>query len=216
MTIDEKIYTMICVLFAVLIIMGNMIYQKFVVLPILPFHTFELSVGAIMYPLTFLLTDLIAEFYGKSKANFCVKLALIMNIIVAILITMMDKLNATGWSKINDIIFHRVFGLYSVAFIGSIIACYTAQLIDINIYLWVRKITNGRYLWLRNNSSTAISLLVDTSIVISFMSVFGALPIDKMGTLIINSYLYKLFFTICSTPLFYALVVLIKRIRKSG
>ena len=70
---DDKIYTTICVLFAVLIVMGNMIYQKFVVLPILPFHTFELSVGAITYPLTFLLTDLIAEFYGKNKANFCVK-----------------------------------------------------------------------------------------------------------------------------------------------
>jgi len=73
LNMDDKIYTTICVLFAVLIVMGNMIYQKFVVLPILPFHTFELSVGAITYPLTFLLTDLIAEFYGKNKANFCVK-----------------------------------------------------------------------------------------------------------------------------------------------
>ena len=117
----------------------------------MPFHTFELSVGAITYPLTFLLTDLIAEFYGKSKANFCVKLALIMNIIVAMLISMTDKLSATEWSKINDITFHQIFGLYSVAFIGSIIACYTAQLVDISIYLWVRKITNGRCLWLRNN-----------------------------------------------------------------
>ncbi|NDA91419.1 MAG: VUT family protein [Alphaproteobacteria bacterium] len=169
LNMDGKIYTTICVLFAVLIVMGNMIYQKFVVLPILPFQ---------------------------------------------ILIAIMDSLTATEWSKIDDIIFHKVFGLYSVAFVGSIIACYTAQLIDINIYLWIRKITKGKYLWLRNNSSTAISLLVDTTIVISFMSLFGALPIDKMSTLIINSYLYKLFFAICSTPLFYAIVNLIKHIKK--
>ena len=214
MNIDDKIYTTICVLFAVLIVMSNMIYQKFVVLPILPFHTFELSVGAIIYPLTFLLTDLITEFYGKNKANFCVKLALTMNIIAAILIAMLDKLGATEWSKIDDMTFHKVFGLYSVAFIGSIIACYTAQLVNISIYLWIRKITNGRYLLLRNNGSTAISLLVDTSIVMSFMSIFGGLPIDKIGILIIHSYLYKLFFTICSTPLFYAIIGLIKRIRK--
>jgi len=207
MNIDDKIYTTICVLFAVLIVMGNMIYQKFVVLPILPFHAFELSVGAIIYPITFLLTDLIAEFHGKNKANFCVKVALTMNIIVVMLIAMMDKLSATEWSKIDDTTFHKVFGLYSVAFIGSIIACYTAQLIDINIYLWIRKITNGRYLWLRNNCSTAISLLVDTTIVISLMSIFGALPIDKMGTLIINSYLYKLFFTIVALPYFMQLLV---------
>ena len=214
MSIDDKIYTTICVLFAVLIVAGNMIYQKFVVLPIFPFHTFELSVGAIAYPLTFLLTDLIAEFYGKDKASFCVKLALVMNIAVALLIAFMDKLNATEWSKIDNATFHKVFGLYSVAFIGSIIACYTAQLIDIVIYLWLRKVTKGKYLWIRNNGSTAISLLVDTCLVISFMSVFGALPIERMGTLIINSYLYKLFFTICSTPLFYMAVTVIKITRK--
>ena len=214
MTIDERIYTTICVLFAVLIVSGNMIYQKFVVLPILPFHAFELSVGAVIYPLTFLLTDLIAEFYGKNRANFCVKLALTMNIIVAFIIALMDKLSATEWSKIDSATFHKVFGLYSVAFIGSIIACYTAQLIDITIYLWIRKATNGKYLWIRNNGSTAISLFVDTSIVISFMSLFGALPIERMGTLIINSYLYKLFFTVCSTPLFYGVVSIIKFIRK--
>jgi uncharacterized PurR-regulated membrane protein YhhQ (DUF165 family) len=52
-------------------------------------------VGAITYPLTFLLTDLIAEFYGKNKANFCVKLALTINIMVAILIAIMDSLTAT-------------------------------------------------------------------------------------------------------------------------
>ena len=65
--------TSLCVLFAVLIVVCNLIYQKFVFLPILPFYSFELSVGAIIYLLTFLLTDLIAEFYGKNKANFCVR-----------------------------------------------------------------------------------------------------------------------------------------------
>jgi uncharacterized PurR-regulated membrane protein YhhQ (DUF165 family) len=106
---SDKIYTTLCVLFAVFIIVGNLIYQKFVFLPILPFHTFELSVGAITYPLTFMLTDLIAEFYGKNKANFCVRLAIAMNIIIALVIIMMDKLNATEWSKIDNITFHKVF-----------------------------------------------------------------------------------------------------------
>lgn len=131
----DKIYTALCTLFAVLIVIGNLIYQKFVFLPILPFYTFELSVGAVLYPLTFLLTDLIAEFYGKEKANFCVKLAIVMNITVALIIAFMDKLNATEWSKIDNITFHNIFGLYSIAFLGSIIACYTAQFIDIRSLL---------------------------------------------------------------------------------
>jgi len=128
---EDSIYTSLCVLFSVLIVMGNLIYQKFAVLPIFPFLAFELSVGAILYPLTFLLTDLIAEFYGKEKANFCVKLAIFMNIIVSGIILGMDRLEATSWSTVDNNIFHKVFGFYSVAFIGSVIACYSAQALDI-------------------------------------------------------------------------------------
>jgi len=216
MTRYESIYTGLCVLFSVLIVMGNLIYQKFVSLPILPFHTFELSVGAILYPLTFLLTDLITEFYGKQKANFCVKLAISMNIFVACVIAGVDQLESTGWSKIDDATFHKVFGLYSVAFIGSTIACYTAQMVDITLYLWIRKITKGKWLWARNNGSTAISLFVDTFIVITFMTTFHVLPLDRLWPLIINSYLFKLFFSISSIPLFYLSVGIIKNLQQNG
>ncbi len=211
---NDKIYTTLCVLFTMLIIVGNLIYQKFVFLPFFSFYTFELSVGAILYPLTFLLTDLIAEFYGKDKANFCVKLAIIINILTALIIILMDKLDATSWSKIDNFTFSKVFGLYSIGFIGSIIACYIAQMVDIRIYLWIRKLTNGRFLWLRNNGSTAVSLLLDTCIVICILTWFNILPFNKMFTLIINSYIFKFFFTICSTPLFYFGVFIIRNIMK--
>ncbi|OJX13133.1 MAG: hypothetical protein BGO77_08580 [Caedibacter sp. 37-49] len=212
MSNSDKVYTSICVLFAVLIVTGNIVYQKYVSLPLLHFYTFELSVGAILYPLTFLLTDLITEFYGKEKANFCVKLGLVMNVLIALAISIMDYLKATSWSKVDDIMFHNVLGSYGIAFIGSIIACYSAQLVDIVIYLWILKATNGRWLWLRSVGSTAISLFVDTTIVICFLTYFKILPADRMIMLIMNSYFYKLFFTIWSTPLFYASVSTIKRV----
>ncbi|MEY4464318.1 MAG: hypothetical protein RLZZ81_1289 [Pseudomonadota bacterium] len=84
--IKEKIYIILCTFFTVLIIVGNLIYQKFVSLNIFNLYILELSVGAIFYPLTFLLTDLIAEFYGKERANFCVKIAIVFNIIVVLII----------------------------------------------------------------------------------------------------------------------------------
>lgn len=214
MTIVDKIYTSLCVLFCSLIILGNLTYQKFVALQ-LPLYTFELSVGAILYPLTFLVTDLITEFYGKERANFCVRLALIMNFLIASMVAFMDYLPATSWSKIDNSIFHQVFGFYSVAFIGSIIACYISQAIDILLYLWIRELTQGKYLWLRNNGSTAISLFIDTFTVISFMTLFDILPREQMWLLIGNSYSWKLFFTICSTPLFYGGVQVIKWLQRS-
>jgi len=115
----------------------------------------------------------------------------------------MDSLTATTWSPVDNQTFHRVFGFYSVAFIGSLLACYTAQSVDIILYTWIRRLTGAKWLWLRNNGSTAVSLFIDTSIVISFMTFFGALPITHMGTLIWNSYVYKVCFTVLSTPLFY-------------
>ena len=216
MQIQEKIYIFLCAAFATLIVTGNLIYQKFVYLPILPFHTFELSVGAILYPLTFLITDLIAEFYGKDKARFCVKLAIAMNVLTALIIGGMDQLEAVNWSKIDNAMFHKVFGFYSVAFLGSIIANYIAQLVDIKIYLWIRGITKGKYLWLRNNLSTSISLFIDTTIVIVFLTIFGVLPMEQMSSLIINSYIFKLFFTIFCTPLFYLAFYFIKNISKTS
>ncbi len=209
---QDKIYTSLCILFSVIIVVGNLTYQKFVSLKFLPFHTFQLSVGAILYPLTYLITDLITEFFGKEKAQFCVRFAVVMNIMTATIITCMDYLPATSWSKINNEIFHQTFGMYTIAFIGSILACYISQAVDIVLYLAIRKLTKGKHLWVRNNGSTAVSLLVDTLIVIGFMTFFGILPKDQMYTLVLNSYSFKLFFTVCSTPLFYLAVRLIRLI----
>lgn len=214
MAITEKIYVSICILFSVLIVVGNLTYQKFVTLDFLSFYKFQLSVGALLYPLTFLITDLIAELFGKEKANFCVKVGLAINILVAFIVMIMDNLPATSWSKINDQAFHNIFGFYTIAFVGSTIACYVAQTVDVIIYLWIRDKTKNKYLWLRNNISTAISLLIDTCIVIIFMTIFGILPEEQMFILIFNSYTWKLFFTICSTPLFYGCVTIANNMLK--
>ena len=205
----EKAYIILCILFVTILVLANLIYQKFVTLP-LPFYRFELSVGTMLYPATFLATDLITEFYGKQRAQFCIRSALLINTLVVLIIAFMDYLPATPWSKLDDQTFHTVFGYCALPFVASTIACYTAQAIDVRLYLLIRRLTKGKYLWLRSNGSTCLSLLLDTSIVIGFMTAFGVLPQEKMGSLIANSYSWKLFFTLCSTPLFYMAVSLMK------
>jgi uncharacterized integral membrane protein (TIGR00697 family) len=206
----DKTYIVLCAFFATLIIICNLTYQKFVYLPVLPFHTFELSVGAILYPYMFMLTDLIAEFYGKARSRFCVKVAVSMNIVAALIVTGMDQLQATSWSKVDNSIFHLVFGNYGLGFVGIIVACYVAQLIDVTLYLAIKKLTGGRFLWLRNNGSTLISLFVDTFVAISLLTMLGIFPKEHMWLIIANSYSYKLFVTVCNTPVFYVLVAAIK------
>lgn len=207
----DKMYIVLCALFSILIVICNLTYQKFVYLPVLPFHTFELSVGAILYPFMFMLTDLIAEFYDKKRAKFCVRLAIAMNIVAALIVTGMDLLQATPWSNIDNVIFHKVFGHYGLGFIAIIFACYIAQIIDVTLYLWIKKLTKDKWLWLRNNGSTAISLFVDTFTAISFLTILGIFPKEQIWIIMLNSYSYKIFITICNTPLFYLLVGIIKR-----
>ncbi len=214
MNISEKIYTGLCVLFAIIMVMGNLLYQKFVTIDLLSFYQFELGAGAVLYPFTFFITDLIAEFYGKEKANFCVKLAILANIVAVIIVMIIGILPATNWSKINDALFYQVFGSHGIAFICSMVACYSSQFIDVLLYLWIKKITKVKILWARSNGSTAISLFIDTSIVVCLLTIFGIIPSDKMWSLIGNSYLFKLFFIICSTPMFYLCVTVIKSLIK--
>lgn len=204
----DKIYITLLALFSVLIVIGNLTYKKFVTLNL--FYQFELSVGAILYPITFLITDLIVEFYGKERAKFCVDVAMAMNITAVAIVSMMDFLPATNWSKIDNNMFHDIFGFCGVALACSIFACYISQILDINIYSFIRDTTNGKYLWIRNNISTAISLLLDTTIVITLMTFFGAIDYENTFLLIWNSYSWKLFLTICSTPIFYLSVKIIR------
>lgn len=212
MPIKFKIYTVLTVLFSILLIIGNLTYQKFISLNILGFYRFEISVGAILYPLSFLISDLLAEFFDKKLARFCLKIAITMNVSVALIITLMDKLPATSWSSIDEATFHHVFGAFGIAFIGSMMACYLSQSLDVFIYLNIKKITKNKYLWLRNNISTGFSLFIDTVTVISFLSWFNIFPREHMFQLIQNSYLWKLFFSISCTPLFYLLVFMIRKL----
>lgn len=204
-------FTFLCSFFSVLVIVGNLTYQKFVLTSLLPGIDVELSVGILIYPFTFLLTDLIAEFFGKDNAIFCIRQTLILNLIVAIIIYGMDNMQATLWSTIDDDTFHKVFGFFNVAFIGSVLACYVSQKIDIHIYLWLKRVTKGKLIWVRNIFSTVMSLYIDTLIVTIFLAMFHALPEGKIWNLILNGFLFKSAFSIISSPFYSITVRLVQR-----
>ena len=216
MNISDKIYLSLCTLFSVLIVMGNLIYQKFVSISIFPFYPLELSVGAILYPVTFILTGLISEFFGAKKAKFCIHLAICMNILIAFIIIGIDYLEATQWSRVSTETFHKVFGYYNIALIASLFACYIGQRLDAFLYLWIHRLTGKKWLWFRSYASSTISLFVDTCMVIGILTLFSILPIDRMGTLITHTYLFKSFFIMCCSPLIYVGYWVIQRLLASS
>ncbi len=197
-------------MFAILVVLSNLVSQKFIHIDFFGLYHTELSAGTLLYPFTFVLVDLLAEFYGRDMARFCVRSAIIINIIVASLMLFLDQLPATAWSKVSQAEFHHTLGHYSFMLIGSLTATYIAQRLDIYLYLKLRQLTNGRGLWLRSNLSTLISLIVDSSIILCFMALSGGLPYGHIAPLIASTSVFKLLFSVISTPLFYLGSYLIK------
>ena len=123
-----------------------MIFQKFFTWSPFGLYTFEMSVGILPYPVTFLCTDLISELYGKKKADQVVIAGFAASLFVLIVISIADMVPQTDWSPVDSDTFHSVFGLFGPAVFASMAAYLTAQFIDIRIFHFWKKLTKGKHL----------------------------------------------------------------------
>lgn len=187
---------------------------------------FVLAIGVLPYPITFLCTDLISELFGKKRANFVVWLGLLLNLWVIFIVWLGGALDApislsNGELPLNvtdgEVIVPHGYEFYHIrkltlgATAASMIAYLAAQFIDVQIFHFLKKKTNGKMLWLRNNVSTLVSQLVDTSAVILITYYYAnGLPLNEDGTLthpliyfILSGYVFKVVVALLDTLPFY-------------
>ena len=214
---QERFYLILTGIFIASLVACNLIFQKFFTWNFLGM-TFELSVGIIAYPVTFLVTDLISELYGQKRANQVVISGFFASIFTTLLVIVSMNATAAEWSPIDSDTFTRVFGLTGPAFFASMVAYLTAQLIDVRIFHFWKRLTKGKYLWLRNNASTMCSQVIDTFAVLFLLFYFGAIihPPDYSQTeyffqLLMNGILFKMFFAAFDTPIIYAFLYFIRK-----
>lgn len=212
--VDYKIYTFLGILYCTTLVVGNLIFQKIVEINIPFTPSSHISVGALLYPATFLITDIITEIYGKEHSETIVKYGFWVSFWVLCLVTLADFIDASPLSRVGDKVFHDVFGHYGIATFVSLFANYISQTCDIRLFTWMKKATNGRHLWLRNNFSTIISQLIDTTLVIFALCLFNIFSWDMFFTLFAGSYLIKVIYALCDTPALYAGVYYIRKIKE--
>lgn len=199
--------------------------------------SFAVAAGVLPYPLTFLCTDFISELYGRRRANLVVWIGLVLNIWVIFILWLAGVLpvqpemvsygtNAlgvdvtapplptplyneqgvfTGFSE--DWTFYRIQQLAFGAVAASMIAYLIAQFVDVQVFHFWKKLTRGRHLWIRNNGSTLISQLVDTTAVILITHFYAhALPItpdrpllNQLLVFIVTGYVFKLLMAMLDT-----------------
>jgi len=179
-----------------------------------------LAVGVLPYPITFLCTDFISEFYGRKRANWVVMVGLLLNLWVVLILWLGSVLPpdvpldpATGLPEIgtHGRVFFELKTLAFGAIAASMFAYLAAQFCDVYMFHFWKRLTGGRHLWLRNNGSTMVSQLVDTSAVILITHFYaGALPIDpdaelwnQLFVFIASGYVFKLSIAALDTLPFY-------------
>lgn len=224
----ERLYSVMTAAFVVILVLTNIIGVKlFLAFPdLFPGGLFgvpvTLTTGLITYPFTFLLTDIVCEVYGQKRANLMVYTGFGMSLVTLIFIQIALALpGAPAWPAGNpnfgnitemQTAYESVFTLPSILILASMSAYLVAQLLDVRLFHFWKRVTDGRHLWLRNNASTWASQLADTIIVNTIFLKFGlGLDWALVGQIIVASYLCKVVMATLDTPLVYAGVALARR-----
>lgn len=193
--------------FTTLLIVANIMAVK-----IITINGWPVPVAVIAYPLTFLVTDLLSELYGRRTATRVVWLGFGMNVLMVLLVYVGRVIPpAAFWEGQSS--YEQILGSVPRIVLASMIAYLVSQHHDVFAFHFWKRLTKGRHLWLRNNASTMVSQGMDTLLFISiaFWGVLpGAVVLKMMGT----QYLIKLCIAALDTPLCYGIVSALKgRIR---
>ena len=188
-----------------------------------------LAVGVLPYPLTFLCTDLISELYGRRRANFVVWVGFWLNFFILAclwvgnsipaataqppwqVIELAESLALPDGSTISGSVelFELIYACTSGAVFASMLAYITAQFCDVQLFHFFKRITNGKYLWVRNNFSTLTSQMVDSVMVVTvtFGAVYlaGNMSLGAVFVLVASNYVFKMTVAILDTTPFYLL-----------
>ena len=181
-------------IFLTSLIIASVVASKVIMI----FDFFILPAAVIAYAFTFLATDVINEKYGKEEAKKMVRFGFLALIFGTILIYIAGLLPVAPFAPERQEAFEIILGHNWRIVLASLTAYYIAQMVDINIFNWLKK--KFKHKWLRNNVSTWCGQAIDTCIFIT-IAFYGIVP--ELGIMILSQYLFKIVLAAIDTPLFY-------------
>jgi len=193
----QRFFIFLTALFVAALVTGDFVGGKFFV-----FLGRNFSAGVIPFPLTFVLTDVVNEFYGTHGARRLTYAGLVAAIFVWLVINLALALPTSPDSPISDLAFRGVFGTSARLYVASLVAYMVGQLLDISVFQILRRVTGHRMLWLRSTGSTILSQAID-SVVVSFVFLVGTRPLGFILGNAANNYLGKLAMAVLLTPVIY-------------
>ncbi len=195
-------YLVLAALFTAALVVCNLLSNKFIEID-LGFKVFVVSAGILPYPLTFLMTDILSEFYGKKKTDYVVYTGFVVLLFVLLSIYLAGLFPAIAGSPMTDAAFGEVFSNSTRIILASMVAYLAAQLVDVRLFHFWKWVTKGKHLWVRNNGSTMISQLVDTVLVVGIIFYDREEP-SVVLQYILDGWLFKVVMAALDTPFMYA------------
>ena len=183
-------------IFITTLIVANILASKVVTI-----WGFVLPAAVVAYPLTFLMTDVIGEIWGREEANRTVRNGFICQAISALLIMLAILLPVAPFAD-NQAEFQAILGQSFRVVFASMVGYLVAQCNDVFIFHKLKEKSNGKHKWLRNNVSTMFSQMIDTAIFIT-IAFIGTVP--NILTMILSQYVVKATYALLDTPFFYLL-----------
>lgn len=208
----ERLYYLLGALFIAALITCNLIANKFISVD-LGFKTFVISAGVLPYPITFLITDVLSELYGQRRTTHVVLAGLVASVFVLFILWLGAQFPAIESSPVDDTMFDTVFRNAWRVIAASMFAYLFAQLIDVRLFHFWKKVTGGKKLWVRNNFSTMLSQGVDTTLVVVVLFV-GVESWSTMGAYILDGWLFKVLCAALDTFIFYGIMAWARRFFK--
>lgn len=177
---------------------------------------FNLTAGVIIWPVVFVTTDIINEYFGKQGVKKITLLTVILILYAFLVITIVTGLPpAQFWIQLNntdpqgnpfniDFAFNSIYRQGLGIIIGSLVAFLVSQFLDATVFHWLRKYTGSKKIWLRATGSTLVSQLID-SLVVLFIAfyVFGNWSMELVLSVAAINYIYKFCVAILLTPVLY-------------
>jgi uncharacterized integral membrane protein (TIGR00697 family) len=191
-------------------LIGGKLFQVFT-----PWQVFTLSCGVILWPLVFIMTDVVNEYFGRAGVRRLSLLAAGVISYAFVMLWLTQYVHAAPFSPIDDPSFQRVFLQSRWIIVGSITAFLVAQLVDVTVFWMLRHRTGGRHLWLRATGSTVVSQLVDT-FVVGFIGLYLPARLGQSQAEVtftfgdflntsLSGYAFKFGVAVAITPLLYVL-----------
>lgn len=202
----QRLYLWLAGLFVAALLTADLIGSKFFRL-----GSVDLSAGMLAFPLTFVLTDVLNEFYGPRGARRVTFLGLGAALFAFTIIQVAIALPTSPESPLPGATFATVFGWSQRLYIASLSAYLIGQLLDISLFALLRRMTRERLLWLRATGSTLGSQLIDTTVVTTGLLI-GVKPAGYIAGVVRDSYLLKVVIAVALTPLIYLAHGLVVRI----